>query len=245
VASLEGEQHREQFRSTRWSVVVRARGEAGELSREALGQLFETYAYPLYAYARRRGLAVQDAEDAVHELFAKALEKGSLAGADPARGRFRAYLLGAFEHAQQNRRRFWNALKRGGGRSTVSLDAHLAEQRYGAEPAGGDDPRVLYEAAWARALLERAFERVRRDYEARGEGAVFARLRAHLVEETPPEGLQMLARELGKSLESIKVGLHRLRKRFRAALEEEVADTLEDSGAVDDELRHLFDALGR
>lgn len=225
--------------------MARAGGASGAQSREALGVLFESYSYPLYAYARRRGLAADEAEDAVHELFAAALEKGSLAGANPAFGRFRAYLLGAFEHALANRRRWRNALKRGGARSTISLDAQRAEERYASEPAGGADPRALYEAAWARSVLEQAFERVRRDYEERGEGAVFARLKAHLLETGEPARLEELANELGKSLESIKVGLHRLRKRFRAALEAEIGETLEDPGAVDDELRHLFEALGR
>lgn len=233
------------FNSTRWSVVARAHGPRGDEAREALGQLFETYSYPLYAFARRRGLSSDEAEDAVHELFARALEKGALAGADPARGRFRTYLLTAFEHALSNRRRWWNALKRGGGKTLVALDAQSAEERYASEPAGGDDPRVLYEAAWARALLAKVFETLRGEYEQRGEGAVFERLRAQLLEAGEPASMEQLAQELGKSVESVKVGLHRLRKRFRAALEDEVGQTLDDPAQLEDELRALFEALGR
>lgn len=231
-----------EFRSTRWSVVARSRGPG---AREALAVLFEAYAYPLYAFARRRGLAREEAEDAVHELFAGALEKGSLAGADPARGRFRSYLLAAFENRLRNRKRLWNALKRGGGRSTVSLDAEAAEQRLRVEPAGSDDPRRVYEAAWARTVIERAFARLRSDYAGRGEEALFDALRARLTEDGDPAGLAELGARLGKSEDALKVAFHRLRKRFRAALEAEIAETVDSPAEVEDEIRHLFEALGR
>jgi DNA-directed RNA polymerase specialized sigma24 family protein len=231
------------FRSTRWSVVARA-GRDGTEARDAIAWLFEAYGYPLFAYARRRGLSHEEAEDAVHELFAHCLESKSLAQADPARGRFRSYMLGALEHRLSNRKRFWNALKRGGGRSAVSLDGDDAERRYALEPAGGDDPRKLYEAAWARTVIDRAFARVREDYAGRGEGALFERLKSRLVDEGEPGRIAELAAELGKSEEALKVALHRLRKRFRAALEGEIAETVDGPAEIEDELRHLFDALG-
>jgi RNA polymerase sigma-70 factor (ECF subfamily) len=89
------------------------------------------------------------------------------------------------------------------------------------------------------------FETLRGEYEQRGEGAVFERLRAHLLEAGEPASMEQLAQELGKSVESVKVGLHRLRKRFRAALEDEVGQTLDDPAQLEDELRALFEALGR
>jgi len=225
--------------------VARARGPATREAREALGLLFEAYSYPLYVFARRRGLAPEDARDAVAELFAQALEKDSLAGADPLRGRFRAYVLGALENLLANRRRSWNALKRGGGRSTISLDVDDAERRCAREPAGGTDPRRVYEAAWARTVIERSFERVRGDYAGRGESVLYERLRAHLIDDAAPARQAQLALELGKSEDAIKVALHRLRKRFRVALEAEIAETVESPAAIEDELNHLFEALGR
>ena len=235
---------RSEFRSTRWSVVRRAARGGTDDGREALAWLFEAYAYPLYAYARRRGMDPHEAEEAVQELFAKALEKGSLSGADPARGRFRAYLLGAFENALRNRRRFWNALKRGGGRARLSLDAARAEQRYALEPADVSDPARLYEAAWARALLERAFDALREEYVARGDAVLFDRLRAHLVDQLSDASYAGLAEELGTTEGALKVAVHRLRKRFRAALEGEIAQTVDNPAEVQDEIRHLFEALG-
>lgn len=42
----------------------------------------------------------------------------------------------------------------------------------------------------------------------------------------------------------MKVVIHRLRKRFRDAVRAEIAQTLRDPSLVDEELRHLIDALG-
>jgi RNA polymerase sigma factor (sigma-70 family) len=231
------------FRSTRWSVVARAGGGDPASVREALAALFEAYSYPLYAYARRRGLAPEDAEEAVQDLFAGFLANGSLAGADRARGRFRAYLLGALSHAIGHRERAARALRRGGGRAMSSLDAGEAERRYSLEPEGGDDPARLFDTAWARALLERAFARLHEEYAARGDGRIFERLRSHLVADDGAS-LAEVAVELGTNVGAVKTAVHRLRKRFRAALETEIGGTVRDPAEIDDEIRVLLAALG-
>jgi hypothetical protein len=93
-------------------------------------------------------------------------------------------------------------------------------------------------------VIERAFARARADYAKRGDGELFDRLRAHLIGDGEPARQAELAREVGLSEDATKVALHRLRKRFRAALETEIAETVEGPAEVEDELRHLFDALG-
>ena len=224
-------------------MVARAARAGTDEGRAALAWLFEVYAYPLYAFARRRGASPQDAEDAVQELFATLAAKGALASADPRRGRFRAYLLGAFEHRLSNRRRFLRALRRGAGRPVVSLDAADAEQRYALEPVDARSPQRLYEAAWARTLIERAFAALRAEYARGGKQALFERLRSLLIE-GGEQGYRELAAELGLTEGALKVAVHRLRKRFRAALEAEIAETVEGPAEVQDEIRHLFEALG-
>ena len=74
------------FATTHWSIVLAA----GDIEREdaqgALAQLCESYWYPLYAYVRRRGYSVTDAQDATQAFFTHLLEKQSLRVADPQRG---------------------------------------------------------------------------------------------------------------------------------------------------------------
>ena len=42
---------------------------------------------------------------------------------------------------------------------------------------------------------------------------------------------------------TVKVAIHRLRKRFREVVRAEIAETLVDGGPVDEEMRHLIQAL--
>jgi len=42
----------------------------------------------------------------------------------------------------------------------------------------------------------------------------------------------------------VKVAVHRLRQRYRELLRAEIANTVASPDEVDDELRHLFAALG-
>jgi RNA polymerase sigma-70 factor (ECF subfamily) len=53
-----------------------------------------------------------------------------------------------------------------------------------------------------------------------------------------------VARVLGSSETAVKMAVHRLRRRFREVLRAEIAQTVAHPNEVDDELRHLFAALG-
>ena len=63
----------------------------------ALEKLCRTYWYPLYAYARRRGHSVEDAQDLTQEFFARVIARHWLARADQSKGRFRTFLLTAMQ----------------------------------------------------------------------------------------------------------------------------------------------------
>jgi RNA polymerase sigma-70 factor (ECF subfamily) len=86
------------FTTTHWSVVLSAAAESSPTGRDALEFLCSTYWPPLYAYARRVGNSPQDAQDLTQGFFLWLIEKGTLATADPDRGRFRSFLLGLFKH---------------------------------------------------------------------------------------------------------------------------------------------------
>ena len=140
----------DRFATTHWSMVVSAgahRGEAGagrspEASR-ALAMLCENYWFPLYAFVRRAGYSAEDAQDLTQEFFVRLLTKNYLAVADPQRGRFRSFLLGAMKHFLANEERRQGAQKRGGHRPMMSLDFHSGENRYSLiEPVDNSDPRA-------------------------------------------------------------------------------------------------------
>jgi RNA polymerase sigma-70 factor (ECF subfamily) len=233
------------FLTTRWSVVLEAgRGGASESSRAALGELCETYWYPLYAYVRRRGWGSEDSRDLTQAFFARLLEKNVVHTADPARGRFRAFLLGSLKNFLANEWDRETAQKRGGGRPKLSLDFELADERLRREPVEHATPEHEYERNWALAVLERALARLEADYRARGKLALFERLKPALTAGDEDEPRRAMAGDLGMTEGAVKVAVHRMRQAFKEALRAEIAETVKTDADIDDELRILFGALG-
>jgi RNA polymerase sigma-70 factor (ECF subfamily) len=223
---------------------VLAAGQASTpLSREALATLCETYWYPLYAYVRRWGYDAEQAQDLTQEFFARLLEKGFLRDADPARGRFRSFLLASLKHFLSNERDRVNAVKRGGRAVLVPLEVETAEGRYSREPPDAETPETVYERRWATTLLDRALNRLRAEFEAQEKLELFTRLEGHLTGAVEALPYASLATALAMSEGAIKVAVHRLRRRYGALLREEISETVADPRQVDDEIRELFRAL--
>jgi RNA polymerase sigma-70 factor (ECF subfamily) len=207
------------FATTHWTVVLAAGGKPAPEADQALAELCQTYWYPLYAYARRRGYGRQDAEDLTQGFFARLLQRHSLEGLDRGKGRFRAFLLACMQHYLADE---WDRASAGKRdvRQTVPLDADSAERRYLAEPVDTDTPERLFERQWALALLEGAVQRLRRDYEAMGQGSLLLALRCALTGERGAVPYAELAAKLGMTQEAVRVAVHRLRRRYRQVLRE-------------------------
>ena len=108
------------FARTRWTLVLRARPESAE-GRSALSELCGAYYQPVFVFLRRMGFADDTARDHAHSFFAHLLERG-FPGADPARGRFRSYLLGAVKYFVGDLIAHARREKRGGGTGHEVID---------------------------------------------------------------------------------------------------------------------------
>jgi RNA polymerase sigma-70 factor (ECF subfamily) len=221
--------------------VRHAREGTGEIARVALDELCAATWYPLYAFARRRGLARDDAADATQGFFAEFLARGGFARADEQRGRMRAFLSGAFQKHLAKRAEAARAEKRGGGATPLSFDADAAESRFAREPAHALGPEQLFAAAWARTLLAQVVDALRAEYAARGQGELFAALEGELAGDTTPQA--ELAARLGSTEGAVKVAAHRLRTRYREQLRAAILATLDDLGEFEDELAGLLAAV--
>jgi RNA polymerase sigma factor (sigma-70 family) len=231
------------FATTNWSVVVRAGDAERADARDALAELCEAYWYPLYHYVRRRGYDAPDAQDLTQGFFARLLDKHALGAADPDRGRFRAFLLASVDHFLANERERDRAKKRGGGQVPLSLDLAAAESRVDLEPAHDLTPERLYERQWALTVLALVIRRLEAEYRESRKTRQFERLKDSLG--GAGEGLRYgdIASELGMTVENTRQAAHRMRRRFRALLRDEVARTVVDPDDVDEELASLFQAL--
>jgi RNA polymerase sigma-70 factor (ECF subfamily) len=232
------------FDTTNWSVVLKAGSGDTTGCQEALARLCETYWYPVYAFVRRSGASAADAEDLTQEYFARFLEKRFLEDVRPERGRFRSFLLVSVRNFLHNERDRARALKRGGGARALPLHGQDGEVRYEREPTDAVTPEVLFERAWVRAVLDRALERLQAQSEGELQADRFARLRPFLTGDGPDATYAEIAREWGVGEPAVRVAVHRLRRRFGAALREEVGSTVEDPRDVEAEIRHLLAVAG-
>jgi RNA polymerase sigma factor (sigma-70 family) len=232
-----------EFTTTHWSVILLAGSAASAEADTALEHLCRTYWYPLYAYVRRQGHSVDDAQDLTQSFFARLLERKHLSLADPQRGRFRTFLLSSVKNFLINEWEKSRALKRGGGHTLFSWDDQNAEGRYLAEPVDGLTPEHIYEKRWAVALLDQVMTRLRDQYTAHGKGQLFDALKPYVWDDVMADGYDAISARLGLSEGSLRVAMHRLRESFRELLRAEIACTVESSAEIDDELRHLVAAL--
>lgn len=230
------------FLTTHWSRVLAAGDSLHPQSSEALSELCAGYWYPIYAFARRRVGDSDAAQDLVQGFFSHLLERKTLRSADPLRGRFRSFLLGAFKLYLADERARATAQKRGGGAPLASLDLDDAESRYRLEAAAEENPDRLYERRWALEVLAHAHRKLAEEGAASSNPERARRLATFLTDAGGAR-YREVAEELEMTEAAIKVAVHRLRRRFGTLLREEVARTLEDPSKVDDELRFLFAAL--
>jgi RNA polymerase sigma-70 factor (ECF subfamily) len=228
------------FPTTHWSNVLSAGGGAEPNAQAALERLCQVYWYPLYGYVRRQGRSVEEAQDLTQEFFARLLRKEYLRNPDPARGRFRTFLLTALKRFLINDWERGRAARRGDGQSVISLDQRETETRFLAEPVDQSTPEKAFEKRWAVTVLEQVLERLREESIAGGKAERFERLKVLLWGEKGSPPYAAVAEELGLSEGALKVVVHRLRKRYRELLRAEVAQTVARPQEVDDELRHLI-----
>lgn len=229
------------FHTTRWSLVQAAGTASDSAGRAALADLCQTYWYPLFAFARRKGLASEHAEDAVQGFFAQLLESRALGQVERGRGRFRSFLLAALQNHMADERDRAHAAKRGSGRVVLAVDLARSDERFEREGDGARTPEQEFERAWALEVLRAALMRVGKEYAASGRAALFEALKGEL--EGAPAPHAELAARLGMSPGAVKVAAHRLRERFGERLRALVAETVSSPAAVEAELGSLLRAL--
>lgn len=222
------------FNPTRWTLVLRSRGE-GDEAKVALSDLCAAYYEPVVSFLRREGRSEDVAREVAHAFFENALT-GGLGAPDPSRGRFRGYLLGALKHFLSKRRDAALAGKRGGGVEHVPL-FNENDTAPGLPMPGLSDDTLAFDREWALTLIARALAALEAEHSHKPE--FFNALKPWL------DGGAMASQAdaalaLGMSETAVKVAIHRLRARFRELVRAEIAATVSDPAEVADELRHLI-----
>ncbi|MCI0537499.1 MAG: ECF-type sigma factor [Verrucomicrobiales bacterium] len=231
------------FVTTRWSVVLAAQDKSSPDSAAALETLCRAYWYPLYAYVRGSGRSPHDAQDLTQEFFARLLAQDWLRVVLPEKGRFRTFLLVAMKRFLTNEWHHDMRQKRGAGRQPLSLDTSDAEHRFAGEPPL--TPDELYERRWAMTLLDESLERLQHEFARIGKEHEFNSMKEWLAAERGGIPHAQIAAALGTTEGAARVAVHRMRKEFRRLFRQTIAETVQATGDVDAEMRHLIAVLSR
>lgn len=231
------------FVTTQWTRVLEARGDSLE-AKSALSDLCAAYYAPVFAFIRRNAPDEDAARDLTQEFFVRILARQGIDTVDPQRGRFRSFLLGATQHFLADMRDHARRLKRNGGQSLESIDP-------GTDTSPGlqlPDPTVPnpdreFDRKWALTLLDRALATLAEEHKTAEKISQFEILKPWLTGDTSNLSQANAARQLGLSEGAVKVAIHRLRRRFREVIKNEIGQTVSDRSHVDEELHYLLEAL--
>ena len=232
------------FRTTHWSVVLRAQDANQANSRESLAALCEQYWYPVYAFIRHKGKKHHEAQDLAQDFFARFIEKEFIAAVDREKGRFRAFLRTTVDRFLCTQWERSQAQKRGGGAVMVTWDAQSAEDRFRLEPTHDSSPEKLFDRNWASALLARATEDLKSEYARAGKAELLEVLQACIGRDAAHGSYSAVAERLGMTEGNARQWAHRIRQRYGQLIRERIAETVDSEGAVEEELRSLYAALG-
>jgi len=230
------------FTTTHWSVVLAAQANDSPAAQAALGQLCQTYWYPLYTYVRRQGYSPEDAQDYTQGFFERIIEKNYFSQVNRSKGRFRAFLLAAFKHYLSDQRDRERALKRGGGQRLLSLDTTTAEERYRLEPADTTTSEDMYERRWALTVMDQAHSRLREEWAATGRAELYDLLNG-LDQSRPNLTYAAIGAKFGLTENGVKAAAHRMRQRFHELIRVVIAQTVAGPAEIDDEIRHLLSVI--
>lgn len=231
------------FASTRWTIVTAAGHQSDARAAGALEELCRIYWPPLYSYLRRRGYDAEEAQDLTQGFFARLLERRDFRAADPARGRFRGFLLTALKRYAINEHERETGVRRGGRQVRIPLDFEEAERTYTLDRRNDETPERVFDRKWAAIAIERALQRLHDECHDSGKGAVTDALLPYLTDTGELPSYRAVAADLGLTEGAVKVAVHRLRQRFGATLRLEIGETVVAQDDIDNEMRELIRAV--
>lgn len=225
------------FMTTHWSLILDG-AQQPQQAHAALIEICERYRQPVLGYLRQHGYGRDDAEDLTQEFFARLVDQRWDARADPARGRFRTFLLTALQRFLVNESAHDRTTRRGGTLQRVDIDDACLEA-----PAE-QSPEQAFNRAWVMALMAHAAARLEEEAACAGREALYRQLSQYLVEPPDDTDYARIAATLGMRRNTVAVHVHRLRRRLRELMREELQQTVSAAGDVEDELCALRDILG-
>lgn len=233
------------FPTTSWTLIQRVQQGSDEEAARAMEEICRQYWYPLYAFARRSGFAQADAEDIAQTFFQNLTINEAIQAARAEKGRLRSFMLAMLKRLISKHLRRDGAEKRGGARNaTLSWDELTAEERYAHEPATGAGADALFDRAWAEQLQDRAAKTLREEFKAGDNLPLFEAIQDFLPFRAEPASYPAIATQLGMKESTVRQQVSRMRKRYAALIEEQIAQTVQGEAERREELNYLVTVMG-
>jgi RNA polymerase sigma-70 factor (ECF subfamily) len=242
---MPADSHSSDFPSTSWTLIQKVQKGSEQEATQALDEICRSYWYAIYAYARRYGFNGEDAEDLTQVFFQNLVSYESLQAVTQERGKLRNFMLAMLKRIISKHLRHDAADKRGGSKAaTLSFDEFDAEARYAMEPSDGRDPDTLFDQAWARDVLASAETKLRADYSKADNVETFDHLREFLPLGDNATPYVDAAKKLDVTEATLRLLIHRMRKRYGKLVEQAIAHTVSDPDQIKAELAHLMSVIG-
>jgi RNA polymerase sigma-70 factor (ECF subfamily) len=171
------------------------------------------------------------------------LERRSFDAVRREKGRLRSYLLGALKYFVVDEQRRAIAIKRGKGQPLIPLEDLRRHEGIEMEPADPMTAEMIYERRWALIVLERVLSRLKDEYVAADNAALFDSLKELLPDEPGAPSQADIAARLAMTENAVRQAFYRFRQRYQSILREEIANTVATPADIEDELRHLIAVL--
>ncbi len=234
------------FPTTRWTLIRSVQAGSEAEATRAMEEICRQYWYPIYAFARHRGFPAHDAEDLTQIFFQRLIASETIQAAREDNGRMRTFMLSLLKRVIGNQVRDALAEKRGGSfTATISLDDDSAEALYTHEPADIRDPDAMFDRAWAESVLASAGRKLRADFATADNLDGYEQLREFLPLGDNATPYAETAKRLHIAEGTLRLQIHRMRKRYGKLIEEEIAQTVDGPGEIKAELGHLMTVIGR
>ena len=238
------------FPETRWSVVLAAqsdgKGEQDEAdARQAMEELCAMYWRPVFRFMRASGRSVEDAKDLTQDFFAKLIDLDSFKSVAQEKGKLRSFLLISAKRFLISDLHKERALKRGRGMKPLSLDVSEDDEALAAvQMADTVTPEVQFDRQWVMTLLEKVLSDLEQEHIASERAEFFQATKEFLTcsaEQTP---YCQLADQLQLTEGAVRVAVYRMRRRYRDLLQAEIANTVDSSSSVEEEIHYLMSVFG-
>jgi DNA-directed RNA polymerase specialized sigma24 family protein len=220
------------FPETQWTALLKPLSTRLPNESETLDRLFRIYRPAIVAFIRARIRNPEEAEDLAHDYIHRLLRSQELSSMDPAKGRFRGFLVVSIKHFIYNHYAASCALKRGGGAVHVPIEEHLDQL---AEDPNDQD---LFLAEWVAALHAEVVRCLRAEWEKAGKGGEFHDYEPFLLDKYGNGSRDGLAAKHRLTVNAVNVRISRLRDRYKLLLREVVSQTVREN-EVDEEIRDL------